>query len=35
MRRSVKIYALAVAYCFLILCCLSACAIGLEKSRRD
>ena len=28
MSRSVKIRALSVAYCFLILCCLSACAIG-------
>ena len=28
MRRSVKIRALSIAYCFLILCCLSACAIG-------
>ena len=28
MSRSVKMRALSVAYCFLILCCLSACAIG-------
>ncbi|MBR0281070.1 MAG: hypothetical protein IJQ81_05680 [Oscillibacter sp.] len=28
MRRSVKIRVLSIAYCFLILCCLSACAIG-------
>ncbi len=31
MRRSVKIRALSIAYCFLILCCLSACAIGVRN----
>ena len=31
MRRSVKIRALSIAYCFLILCCLSACAISVRN----
>ena len=31
MRHSVKIPALSIVYCLLILCCLSACAIGVKN----